>query len=201
MGRPRASLTFDDGPHPQTLDLLELLDRFAVPATFFQCGVHVRARPEIARRVAGSHEIGNHTDTHPSLWRSLPSTIAQEVARAQASIVEATGVTPRLFRCPYGVPGIGLRRALAQHGLTKTGWTVIGNDWKLRAPEIASRVLESLTPGANICLHDGRDRNPEPDIRETIEAVHVLVPAILDRGYEFVTLSELLWPKTTSPGA
>jgi peptidoglycan/xylan/chitin deacetylase (PgdA/CDA1 family) len=176
-----------------------VLGEFRVPATFFQVGAYVRAVPEIARAVAAAHEIGNHTDTHPWLWRTLPSRIIEEVSRAQDSIVSATGCTPRLFRPTYGVPGIGLGRALRLHGLHSVGWTVIGNDWKLRAPEIAERVLRRLRHGANICLHDGRDRNPAPDIAETIEAVRILIPAALARGYEFVTLSELLWPTTTSP--
>lgn len=201
MGRPRASLTFDDGPHPRTLELLRVLDEYRVRATFFQVGAYVRAAPEVARAAAGTHEVANHTDTHPWLWRTWPSRIEEEIARAQDSIVAATGHVPRLFRPTYGVPGIGLGRALRRHKLTKVGWTVIGNDWKLRAPEIAERVLKHLRPGANICLHDGRDRNPAPDISETIEAVRILIPAALARGYEFVTLSELLWPTTTSPSA
>lgn len=196
MGRLRASLTFDDGPHPQTLELLDVLAGHHVPATFFQLGMYVRRAPEIARAVAADHEIGNHTDTHPWLWRSFPSTIRNEVTRAQESIVAATGVAPKLFRPTYGVPGIGLSRALRKHGLHSVRWSVIGNDWKLQAPEIAERVLKKIGPDANICLHDGRDRNPNPDIGETIEAVRILIPAMLERGYEFVTLSELLWPKT-----
>lgn len=201
MGRPRASLTFDDGPHPQTLELLRVLDEHRIRATFFQVGMFVRARPEIARAVAAAHEVANHTDTHPWLWRTWPWRIEEEVARAQESIAAATGCVPRWFRPTYGVPGIGLRRALRRHGLTSVGWTVIGNDWKLRAPEIAARVLKRLRPGANICLHDGRDRHPRPDIAETIEAVRILIPAVLARGYEFVTLSELLCPPTTSLSA
>jgi peptidoglycan/xylan/chitin deacetylase (PgdA/CDA1 family) len=201
VGRPRASLTFDDGPHAQTLELLRVLGEYRVRATFFQVGMFVRARSEIARAVAETHEVANHTDTHPWLWRTWPSRIEQEVARAQDSILAATGFAPRWFRPTYGVPGIGLRRALRLHGLHSVGWTVIGNDWKLRAPEIAARVLKHLRPGANICLHDGRDRNPAPDIAETIEAVRILIPAVLARGYEFVTLSELLCPPTISPSA
>jgi peptidoglycan/xylan/chitin deacetylase (PgdA/CDA1 family) len=201
VGRPRASLTFDDGPHRQTLELLRVLEQYRVPATFFQVGAYVRAAPEIARAVAEGHELGNHTDTHPWLWRTSPGRIEREVARAQAAILAATGRLPRLFRPTYGVPGLGLGRALRRHGLSSVGWTVIGNDWKLRAPAIAARVLKRLRPGAIICLHDGRDRNASPDIAETIEAVRILVPSALARGFEFVTLSELLWPTTTSPNA
>lgn len=163
--------------------------------------MYVRRNPEIARAVARQHEIANHTDTHPWLWRTWPWVIHDEIARAQESIVEFTGQTPRLFRCPYGVPGIGLKSALKQHKLNNFGWTVIGNDWKLPAMKIADRVLSKIKPGGIICLHDGRDVNALPDIRETIGAIKIIVPALLDRGFEFVTASETLWPQMTSPSA
>lgn len=201
MGRTRASITFDDGPHPQTLELLDVLAAHQVPATFFQCGSYVRQHPDIARAVAARHEIGNHTDTHPRLWLSSPNRIREEVTRAQESIVEATGVVPQLFRSTYGIPGIGMGRALKQHGLTNVLWTVIGNDWKYPAARIAERVISKIKPNGIICLHDGRDVNPHPDIRETIEAVKIIVPALLERGYEFVTASEILWPRKTSHDA
>jgi peptidoglycan/xylan/chitin deacetylase (PgdA/CDA1 family) len=69
---------------------------------------------------------------------------------------------------------------------------VIGNDWKLAARQIAERVLGRIRPNGVIVLHDGRDVRPEPDIRETIEAVRRIVPALLERGYRFETTSELL---------
>lgn len=191
MGRIRAALTFDDGPHPQTLELLRVLEEYRIPATFFQCGMYVRRYPEIAREVATAHEIGNHTDTHPWLWRTLPSKIRTEISHTQQAIQEATGILPHVFRPPYGIPGIGLTRALKQHNLTNVMWTVIGNDWKLSAAEITDRVISRMKPGGIICLHDGRDVNPSPDIRETIEAVKQIVPALLEKNYEFVTASTL----------
>ena len=188
----RLALTFDDGPHPQTLELLRVLDENGVRATFFQCGMFARRHPEIARAVAARHEVANHTDTHPWLWRCMPSTIRAELSRAQESIIAASGATPRWFRPPYGVPGLGLGRALRENGLSYVGWTVIGNDWKLAARQIAERVLGRIRPNGVIVLHDGRDVRPEPDIRETIEAVRRIVPALLERGYRFETTSELL---------
>jgi peptidoglycan/xylan/chitin deacetylase (PgdA/CDA1 family) len=191
------ALTFDDGPHPATVELLDVLDAYLVRATFFQCGMYVRARPAIAAVAATrGHEIGNHTETHPWLWRCSPGRIRDEIARAQEAIGQACGVTPRQFRAPYGVPGLGMGAALREHNLAHEGWTVIGNDWKLRAPEIAGRVLSRIRPGGVICLHDGRDVNPQPDIRETIEAVRRIVPELLARGYRFVTVTDLRCPKT-----
>lgn len=194
MSRIRAALTFDDGPHPQTLDLLRVLEQYRVPATFFQCGMYVRRYPEIAREVSMTHELGNHTDTHPWLWRTWPSKIREEVTRTQHSIEDATGIRPRVFRPPYGVSGIGLSNVLRQHNLSKIMWTVIGQDWKLPAEKITERVLTRIKPEGIICLHDGRDVNPTPDISQTIEAVRRIIPALLEQGYEFVTSTAIQSP-------
>lgn len=193
-------MTFDDGPHPATVELLDLLGAYGVTATFFQCGMYVRARPEVARETAArGHEIGNHTETHPWLWRCTPRRVRDEIARAQEAIVSGAGVVPRRFRAPYGVPGFGMGAAMREYDLTHERWTVMGDDWKLRAPEIANRVLTRLRPGGVVCLHDGRDVNPQPDIRETIEAVRRIVPELLARGYRFVTVTDLRCPKTSPP--
>jgi len=192
VGKIRTALTFDDGPHPQTLELLKVLEEYRIPATFFQCGMYVRKYPEIAREVAASHQLGNHTNTHPWLWRTLPSKIREEISVTQEIIQSATNIRPQVFRPPYGVSGIGLKNTLQQHQLTNVLWTVIGNDWKLPASKITQRVLSHMKPDGIICLHDGRDVNPSPDIRETIEAVKQIIPALLEQNYEFVTTSQLL---------
>jgi peptidoglycan/xylan/chitin deacetylase (PgdA/CDA1 family) len=193
----KVALTFDDGPHPATVELLDLLDSYRVRATFFQCGMYVRARPAIALEVAKrGHELGNHTQTHPWLWRCSPTRIRAEIAGAQEAIAEVVQAAPKWFRAPYGVPGWGMLAAMREYNLTHEGWTVIGDDWKLRASEIAGRVLSRIRPGGVICLHDGRDVNPQPDIRETIEAVRRIVPELLARGYRFVTVTDLRCPKT-----
>src|SRR5579871_3124498 len=106
------ALTFDDGPSESTPALLEVLAKHGVRATFFMCGKNVRRLPEVARQVhAQGHEIGNHTDSHPRFDFKSPDYIYREIAAAQDTIQETTGVTPRLFRAPYGVRWFGLRRA------------------------------------------------------------------------------------------
>ena len=194
-GRPSIALTFDDGPSESTPDLLELLDRHQVRATFFQCGVTVRRLPSVARLVVSAgHEVGNHSDTHAPFWRRSAAGIYAELAAAQAAILEASGVTPKLFRAPYGVRWFGLRAAQKRLGLTGVMWTAIGRDWKLPAAGVAARLSAAATSGAIFCLHDGRDLKPEPDISATLEAVARLVPQLKDRGYHFETVSEILCP-------
>jgi peptidoglycan/xylan/chitin deacetylase (PgdA/CDA1 family) len=74
-------------------------------------------------------------------------------------------------------------------------WTAIGYDWKLKADTIVGRMLAGVAPGAVLCLHDGREVQANPDIRETVSAVGRLIPALRDRGYKFDTVSRLLCPK------
>jgi peptidoglycan-N-acetylglucosamine deacetylase len=194
-GRPSIALTFDDGPSESTQDLLELLDRHHVRATFFQCGVPVRRLPSVARMVVSAgHEVGNHSDTHASFYRLSAAGIYEELAAAQAAILEASGVAPKLFRAPYGVRWFGLRAAQKRLGLTGVMWTAIGRDWKLPAAGVVARLSAAATPGAIFCLHDGRDLKPDPDISATLEAVARLIPQLKDRGYHFETVSEILCP-------
>ncbi len=192
--RAAIALTFDDGPGERTPELLKLLESHGARATFFQCGIHVRRLPEVVRQVAGAgHEIGNHTDTHARLYLRSSGTIYDELARAQEAISQAAGVTPTLFRAPYGARWFGLRSAQRKLGLLGVMWTAIARDWKLPAPAIVARLAAAARNGAIFCLHDGRRTNA--DAGPTIEAVRRLVPALQEKGYHFETVSEILCPK------
>jgi peptidoglycan-N-acetylglucosamine deacetylase len=194
-GRRALALTFDDGPSPATLRLLEILDRHGAKATFFQCGANVRRFPDIARAVLqAGHEIGNHTDTHPMLSLRSGSAILSEMTRAQDAIRETTGFTATLFRAPYGVRWFGMRHAQRQLGLMGVMWTAIGLDWKLDGPGVSRRLLRTVKNGAIFCLHDGREISAAPDVTSTIEAVRNMIPVLLDQGFRLETVSELLCP-------
>ena len=190
--RHALALTFDDGPSESTPALLELLAKHDAKATFFLCGHNVRRLNGIAREVAAAgHEIGNHTDSHPPLYFKSPGFIYQEIARAQESITEITGVTPKLFRAPYGVRWPGLRSAQERLQLTGVMWTAIGRDWKLPAPRISRILLKKAQNGAIFCLHDGRVLQESPDIRATIDAVKTILPALRELGFSLETVSSL----------
>jgi peptidoglycan/xylan/chitin deacetylase (PgdA/CDA1 family) len=192
---PAIALTFDDGPSPGTDRVLELLDRFGVPATFFQCGVNVERHAGIARAVhAAGHEIGNHSHTHPLCCLHSPGYILQEFTRAQEAIEQATGCSPALLRAPYGARWFGFRAAQRRLGLLGVMWTIIGYDWRLKADTIVDRMLPAVTNGAILCLHDGRGVEAHPDTGETVAAVGRLIPRLQDRGYKFETVSRLLCP-------
>jgi peptidoglycan-N-acetylglucosamine deacetylase len=193
--RRALALTFDDGPSESTPEILEILARHNVPATFFQVGQNVERLPEIARAVPqAGHQIGNHTYSHPMLCFRSPGFMAEELRRAQESIAEHTGVHPEWFRAPYGVRWFGLGGAQQKLGLTGVMWTVIGYDWSLKASEVVERVAQRVSNGAILCLHDGRELQARPDAGQTVEAVRSLVPMLLDRGYKLETVSRLLCP-------
>ena len=202
----RVALTFDDGPSHQTPELLEYLKQEGVTATFFLVGANVRRLPHIAKAVTeAGHEIGNHTDTHLRLCPRLgfqlnlqsPETILRELTQAQQSIATATGVQPRLFRAPYGMRWFGLRGAQRRLGLVGVMWTVIGHDWEWSAGRIAEHVLANTAPGGVICLHDGRDIQPDADIREMLTALRQIVPELKRQGYTFETVNSLCLPSAS----
>jgi peptidoglycan/xylan/chitin deacetylase (PgdA/CDA1 family) len=199
--RRSLALTFDDGPSPGTSRLLDLLDHYQVPATFFQCGANVQRHPSIARDVlAAGHEIGNHTFSHARLcprlgWKlNLLSgeAIYQEFAITQQVIKDATGFRPRHLRAPYGLRWFGIAEAQRRLDLLGVMWTVIGHDWEWPSARIADLILKRSSPGGILCLHDGRDIRANPDISETIAAVRSFVPILKEQGYTFETVTNIL---------
>jgi peptidoglycan/xylan/chitin deacetylase (PgdA/CDA1 family) len=194
--RPALALTFDDGPSESTPKLLETLDKYDVSATFFMCGENVRRCPEVAREVvARGHELGNHTDSHPRLDFKSSRFIYGEMVRAQETIQETTGARPRWFRAPYGVRWFGVGPAQELLGLRGVMWTVMGRDWRLPAQRVSERVLDGAGNGGIVCLHDGRGVQSAPDIGATIEAVEYAIPRLRERGFEFMTLTQILCPQ------
>ena len=194
-GRKAIALTFDDGPTPGTEAILDILAQYRISSTFFQIGANVLSFPDIARAVAAAgHETGNHSHTHPNFALTRPTFIGAEFARAQEAIHAVAGVQPRFLRAPFGVRWFGFRAMQRNLNLTGAMWSIIGRDWKLPADAIAQRVLSRVTEGDIICLHDGRGTLKDSDIRPTIEAVRRIVPNLLEKGYHFETVSQLICP-------
>ena len=193
--RRAIALTFDDGPSESTPQLLEVLAKYQAPATFFQLGASVERLPQIARAVAhAGHEIGNHSHTHPLCCGHSAEFIHREFELAQQAIVRITGYSPALLRAPFGARWFGFRAMQRRLRLLGVMWTTIGYDWKCKADTIVSRMLGGAKNGAILCLHDGRELQANPDIRETIATVDRLIPMLRDQGYKFETVSRLLCP-------
>ena len=199
--RPSLALTFDDGPSEATSALLAVLGRHSVRATFFVCGANVERLPAVAREiVSAGHEIENHSYSHPRFDFRSRAFIHGELARAQEVIGSSTWRVPTLFRSPYGVRWFGLAEAQQRLDLLGVMWTALGLDWRLNASLICARLKRRASPGAIFCLHDGRETQVRPNVRDTIDAVGHLIPILLERGFRFETVPEILCPKQSTKG-
>ena len=191
--RRAIALTFDDGPCESTPRVLELLAGHDARATFFMCGANVRRLPAIARQAADAgHEIANHSYSHSRVDFRAREFMRIDIDDAQQAIAAACGVTPTLFRAPYGVRWFGLGAVQRELGLTGVMWSAIGLDWKLPPEGVAKRLLGAASNGAIFCLHDGRERLENPDVSGTIGALTLLLPELRKKGFELVTVSEML---------
>jgi peptidoglycan-N-acetylglucosamine deacetylase len=192
---PRAAITFDDGPSAEhTPAILDVLAGRGVRATFFVLGRHVRQHPEIVRRIAREgHELASHGEDHSILTFQGPEALAWQLRRLEASVEEATGAPPaRLFRAPHGFRSPLLSTVAGRLGYRVVGWTA--GVWDTALPgvdRIVSRSVDKLRPGAVLLLHDADGSGMGGDRRQTVEALPAIIDGGLEKGLEFVTVSEL----------
>jgi peptidoglycan/xylan/chitin deacetylase (PgdA/CDA1 family) len=187
------ALTFDDGPSEDTERVLDVLDRYGVPAAFFMVGRQIEERPQTARRAAvAGHEIGNHSYSHPIyLYRSARET-RQQLERTQAVISDVTGVHARFARPPCGVRTPAYFRAAQRLGLQTVQWTLAGFDWKRRTPtRIAHDVLRGAEAGSIILLHDADSENRR-DRAATVAALPLIIEGLKEKGLRVEPLSQLI---------
>jgi peptidoglycan-N-acetylglucosamine deacetylase len=192
--RALIALTFDDGPGDWTPEILDALGRHGSRATFFYLGERVHGREQVVQRaVAEGHEPGNHLFSHRHPEALSDEEIRDEIVRAGVEIERATGAPAGLLRPPYGeeperVAAIGAELHLGPVVL----WSIDPEDWKSPPAEaIVEHVLEEARAGAIVDLHDGWGRTPR-DRQPTVEALERLLPELRTRGFELVTVSELL---------
>ena len=194
-GSRQIALTYDDGPNdPHTLHLVEVLAKHEVKATFFMIGRFVAEKPEIARAVArAGHVIGNHTFSHPNLIFCSAARVCDELEQCRQILNDAVGEHSNLWRPPFGarLPHVlGVGRKL---GLEPVMWTVSSNDWKIRTADgIERRVAERIRGGDVILMHDGAHVRMGAGRARTIEATDRLIRWCEDRGYEFVSVAEMM---------
>jgi peptidoglycan-N-acetylglucosamine deacetylase len=191
------ALTFDDGPNDlYTQQLLDLLARYQVSATFFLIGNFVRRRPEIVRAIRrGGHLLGNHTMTHPSLLWERPSRVREELAACNSAVEDATGEPLRWFRPPFGARRRDVLHAAEELGLTPVMWNVWGHDWDAVHPENVLELVQNgirhnqeRQRGSNILLHDGGHAQLGTDRSVTLAATESLLKAWADSGLHLITL-------------
>lgn len=188
----KIALTFDDGPHPlYTAQILDILSEYHVPATFFVIGENVERYPELLERaLSEGHEIGNHTQTHP-LKNLSKEQMEEEISACEVTIGECIDRCPRLFRPPGGIISQTVMTLADDHQYRVILWSIDTRDWAHTPVEkITQTVLDEVDAGDIILMHDGIEvDSPTPS------ALRILIPALLARGYHFVTVSDLLVEK------
>jgi len=185
---PVLAMTFDDGPHPTlTPKLLDLLRERNIKCTFFVIGKNARAYPHIIQRmIAEGHEIANHTWNHPSLTSLSDAQIRQELRASEDALMAAANYRPRLIRPPYGAINTRIKQLMfAEFGYSTIMWSVDPQDWRRPGVSVVtSRLVSGARPGAIMLAHDIHP--------PTIAAMPAMFDQLISKGYQFVTVSQLL---------
>lgn len=184
--KPMIALTFDDGPQPETIKVLEILEKYSARATFFILGKNIAGNEEILKRAAeGGHQLGAHSWSHPNLNEISESAVRSQMTRTMDRIFEITGQQVRIMRPPYGASNRISRRPLAELGLPLILWSVDSLDWKTRsASSTIATIREKAANGAIILCHDVW--------APTGQAMETVVPELIGRGFQLVTVAEMM---------
>jgi peptidoglycan/xylan/chitin deacetylase (PgdA/CDA1 family) len=181
------ALTFDDGPWPgSTRQIVDILKKNGVTATFFMLGVQAKSRPSDARYVRDAGmAIANHSQSHPYMKPGTSlSVVRGQVNDANTNIFNATGVHPKYFRPPGGWICSPMATVMKEDKMTLVTWTVDPEDWKRPpASTIVSRVMSQVRPGGVVLMHDGGG-----DRANTVSALPEIIKRLKAAGYDFVTL-------------
>ena len=185
------ALTFDDGPGRDTWDVLALLKRYKMHATFFVIGQNIESNPGvIAAAVRDGNVVGDHSWTHASLPSLDQSGLTREIMDTKSAIQREAGQAPTLMRPPFGDFTAKTNEYVRSKGMLPVLWTIDTDDWQLQDPgTIAANVLNSpaLKPGAIILLHDGSMNR-----QMTVNALPLILDGLVARGLRSVTVPELL---------
>jgi peptidoglycan/xylan/chitin deacetylase (PgdA/CDA1 family) len=200
--RKAIALSFDDGPSPaNTPRILDLLRASGARATFFVVGQEVTGHEEIVGRIAAEgHELGNHTYSHPHTIGLRRPGLREELEKTNEALTRIDGVPPiRLVRPPYGKDRRRTDSVGRELGMRTVLWSVDSADSGSAidsANAVAENVIANARPGSIVLLHDGGNTRPA-----TIGGCERLVPALVERGFELVTVSELLGAATAPVSA
>lgn len=185
-GKPMIALTFDDGPNRESSQIvLDTLNKNGVKATFFMVGKMAAAHPDMVKKIADSgHELGNHSWDHPILPKLTNDGVASQLGRTDDAVKAGAGRAPTVFRPPYGAVDQKVR------SITKSPtilWSVDTLDWKTRNAEKTYQSIMTAKDGDIVLMHDIH--------APTAEAVVRAVPELVKKGYQLVTVSELMAAK------
>ncbi len=180
--RPMVALTYDDGPSQYTPEILSVLGQYNSVATFFVVGQRVPAHADIIRSAYQMGcEIGNHTYSHQVLTKVGASQIQGQIGATNSAVQNVTGVSPVVMRPPGGGQNESVRSAV---GMPIIMWSIDTLDWKTRnAASTQAAVLDHVRDGDIVLMHDLYS--------QTAAASRVIIPELVNRGYQLVTISEL----------
>ena len=182
------AITFDDGPHPQiTPQLLKILKEKQVKATFFVLGKNAAAWPNIVRQAAQEgHEIGSHAYSHDLLNKMTATDYGEELDRTNQIIRELVK-EPAVFRPPGGAWNDVIAITAQLRGQATILWSIDSGDWRRpRVGKVVQTVIDRAKPGSIVLMHDGQPGLPTP------EALSIIIDKLMEKGYKFVTVSELM---------
>ena len=180
IARNEIALTIDDGPDPEvTPQVLDMLDRYAVRATFFCIGANAARHPDLCRDIVRrGHAVENHSQHHRHYFALMGlSGLQREIKAAQDTLTEITGQRPVFFRAPAGLRNPFLDPVLAQLGLQLASWSARGFDTRNSdAERVKYKLLQGLKAGAILLAHDGNAARTAGGVPVILEAI----PAVLD---------------------
>ena len=179
------ALTFDDGPGQYEGRILSALEAVGGRATFFMVGNLVGSHAaDVQRMVADGCEIGNHSYKHENLSKLSTSAIVSTIQKTNDALKAACGQPATVVRPPYGATGGNCKSALASMGYASILWSIDTLDWKTRnADSTVNSVLNNVKDGDIVLMHS--------IYSQTAAAVERIVPALVQRGFQLVTVSEL----------
>lgn len=187
-GEKKIAISFDAAWGADDTDtLIEILGKYNVRATFFLVGQWVDTYPEEVRKLAeAGHEIMNHSNTHPYFTQCSTEKVIEEIESCNDKIEAITGVRPTLVRCPYGDYDDSVVNTIRSLGMEPIQWSIDSLDWKdsSTASSICERVTGLAQPGGIILCHNDAEYTPD--------ALEEILKTLIDQGYTFVPISELI---------
>ena len=180
------ALTFDDGPNEHTVNILDTFKKHGGHGTFFVVGNTIEGKEDILFRTASEgHEIGNHTFSHAPLTYMTEEDMKNDILKTTESIKSACGAAPVFVRPPFGDIGNTVKKMGKDLGYAFAGWSLDTQDWATDCPENVIDIIVSNVKENDIILCHDR-------CLSTAVAMEKIIPALIDMGYELVTLSKLL---------
>ncbi|MCM3033037.1 polysaccharide deacetylase family protein [Niallia sp. MER 6] len=187
------ALTFDDGPSPYTLEILQILKTLQVKATFFILGESLDKYPGILQAIVkDGHTVANHTMNHPDITKISRNVLLEEIEILNLELKKTANQDVKFFRPPYGAINEEIYRTIHELGLIPVLWDIDTNDWDLsQEDQIEERVMEGIRAGKEnkiVLMHDGggpRER--------TVQALPRIIENLREKGYEFLTMQEYFY--------